>query len=98
MRRRLWVACSTLVILLIISVPITGIAAVWTDSNRLGSTAIIVFFTAIVFFFVLAWWTDEVGVPEPNLPRRERRELKDRKRQIRLQKAIREAERKAGLR
>ena len=93
MMRRLWLACCVLLSALIGSAPVTLIGGIWMGSWRLIGISVVLGFCALFASLAFNDWTP----PERNLPRADRKRLRDESRRIRLEKALAELEREAGL-
>jgi hypothetical protein len=95
--RAIYVTLCGYVITAIPTTLATTLAAIWLESGRLGGTAAVFGFTALVGLAVAFCWTKE-GAPAPRPPRDVRRRLADEERRIRLAANIERLEREAGLR
>lgn len=96
MSRRLWMLCCALVPLLVASVPTLAIAGIWTGIGRLLAISGVLLFVCLPVVPLFWIWTEDHR-PEPLLPLRQRRALRREQSRIRMEKAIADAEREAGI-
>lgn len=97
MMRRLWIAACVLVPLLVLSVPTAAIVGIWSGSGRLLLISGVLLFASLPTVPMFWIWTAD-NQPQPNLPRRQQMAVRAERDRIRMEAAIAEAEREAGIR
>jgi hypothetical protein len=96
---RLWQLAFATLIVMGVSLPAQGYAAIWMGSTNLEDSAFLTFILIATGTFGFAAWTD-IAKPHLHKPkatqklgREQKRKLKERERELALEKAIKQLER-----